>query len=1275
MTATLPQYHFQIYYGSADDPLNNFYIPALSASVRYDRSAGFFSSTALAVAAAGVARLIRNGGHMRLLVGAQLDDADVDAIRKGHDLSERVAQRLLEHFANPQDALQRQRLEVLAWMVADGTLEVKVVLPRDERGLPIPARDTQDYYHPKTGVFTDAEGNRVAFSGSVNESETAWLKNFEEFAVYLSWGEGKSYLPQVALKFEHLWSGKEPDWIALDIPQAVRDRLLSYRPARAPERDPLEPEHPPAGLPSELELFLQPAGGSELAEGVQAITLEPTQRERILFSFLRDAPYLANASAIASATCAIVPWPHQTRVAGAVLGRYPDRAMLSDEVGLGKTIEAGLVLRQLILSGRVKRCLILAPKSVLKQWQEELYEKFVLNLPRYDAGVVYDAFGQPLDGPVHSLWDDFDLLLVGSQLAKRAERRQEILSARPWDLIVVDEAHHARRRDFKARAYRPNRLLSLLNDLNAGHKSAGLLLMTATPMQVSPLEVWDLLTVLGMGGRWGADEDNFLAFFEELRKSFQDIDWALVFTLVKDFLDTGGELDPTFEAYASAQVGPVKWAILKDLLRHPDQSGQKLAQLGTRTHPIIKELAHRHTPLQRYVYRNTRSLLREYQRRGILRENVPYRKPELKRIPMRPEEQDLYTRIEDYIAHFYQKYENERRGLGFVMTVYRRRLTSSFYAVRKSLERRRDWLRGVVPGEVVFDDDDTEQEELDQDVSEEGATGLGADPTDRERFKAELAYVEDFLADLRGLSASDSKLEWLKAELSQTFLQRPTALVFTQYTDTMDYLRGQLVDVYGSRVACYSGRGGEMWNGIAWVLTTKEHVKNAFADGDVSVLLCTESASEGLNLQTCGVLINYDMPWNPMRVEQRIGRIDRIGQQYKVVWISNYFYRDTIEDQIYQRLADRIDWFEVVVGDLQPILAEVGEATRRLAMLPAEQRDAELDREIAELRRRLQNKEVESLNLDQYANAEDYQPGPDSPVSLAELERLLTTSRATGHLFQPHPEISGAYLLTWRETEWPVTFSRGCFDAYTSTLRFLSYGSALLTELLESVPLPEEAGGPSPLVRCSAQGGIPLRGWYVADGTPGDVRVQPIDTLEQLQQVLSTPPVVGQAPTSDATSAALKRFGEEVRAVKARYDETLRMRRLAREQALKARAQNLLVKAALVEIALGQQPELLSGAAYPSAFNEQAVLGLQRHKYPWTALLRLAFTQGLSPSPDDPYYQQIAGGSRAELQGRFSQLAEEAKHMVQSLTGGQGADPTESVQEGGVTGSGIKIGA
>ena len=528
-----------------------------------------------------------------------------------------------------------------------------------------------------------------------------------------------------------------------------------------------------------------------------------------------------------------------------------------------------------------------------------------------------------------------------------------------------------------------------------------------------------------------------------------------------------------------------------------------------------------------------------------------------------------------------------------------------------------------------------------------GEVADGAPSSQVKRFAAELAYVQDFIQELKQLSVADSKLEKLLAGLNQVFKQRQTVLIFTQYTDTMDYLRDQLRHVYGSQVACYSGRGGEVWNGIAWVQTTKEAVKADFRAGKLRILIGTESASEGLNLQTCGVLINYDMPWNPMRVEQRIGRIDRIGQEFPVVWISNYFYRDTIEDQIYQRLADRINWFEVVVGDLQPILAEVGEVTRRLAMLPISEREAQLEKEITALRERLQSREVESLDLDAYLHVEDYQPGPPPPVTLAQMEDLLTHAQATGYLFGPHPEITGAYLLNWQGDQLPVTFAPACFDAHPDSVRFLSYGSSLLDEILASLPEPEtEIVRGTGLARCTASGEIQLRGWYARakpDASPALIASYTtlIDCLKS-----AAPPLAADDLLVGESEEA---FAREVAQVWQRHTDIIQRRKTAHYLTILARARFLLLRAAMVELALGQNLTLLDSDAYPSEFGEQAVSGLQRHGFPWGALLMLAHRPGLAPDADDPYFKQIAGQRRESLQGRFAQLKAEAKQMVSSL--------------------------
>ena len=382
-------------------------------------------------------------------------------------------------------------------------------------------------------------------------------------------------------------------------------------------------------------------------------------------------------------------------------------------------------------------------------------------MPRFDGSKFLDLDDTSSPTNDANPWDTHPLMLAGSQLAKRADRREQILQSQGWDLLVVDEAHHARRKDFKERIYRPNRLLGLLSDLQEANKVTGLLLMTATPMQVHPLEVWDLLRLLGLGGKWGADEENFLDYFAETRKSFDEVDWEFVFDLLRDNLETGGELDANFAAQMESELGLVKWSMLKALPHQPGQRTQTIKQLGAGARSGIKEMARLHTPLRRYIYRNTRTLLREYQRKGILKENVPTRRPKIERVPMSDEEFSLYQRIEDYISNFYAKYEAERRGLGFIMTVYRRRLTSSFYAVRCSLERRLKFLKGELEPEKVVDEDDVEQEELSLDISEEylGENGAsekgGAAQSAGKRFAAELDYVQDFIQELRLLAVAD----------------------------------------------------------------------------------------------------------------------------------------------------------------------------------------------------------------------------------------------------------------------------------------------------------------------------------------------------------------------------------------------------------------------------------------------------------------------------------------------------------------------------------------
>lgn len=1216
-------YPFRISYGPGDDRLHHFYIPALQASVRYDRMTGYFTSSALALAAAGVARLIANGGQMRLLVGAQLSPADVQAIRDGHELRQVVAASLNRSLPDPtalEDHLLRDRLAALAWMVAAGSLEIQVVLPRDADGLPLPAPESQEYFHPKVGIFTDTQGNQVAFSGSINESITGWRHNYEHFFVFRAWTEeGRLYVAEAVGRFERLWTQREPDWIALPIPEAARQKLLRYSPSAAPTTDPLERAAEPIR-----------------ERATKVILADAQRREQVLLQFLRDAPQLVCATGLGAATCALNPWPHQQVVAHQLVTNYPSRYLLADEVGLGKTIEAGLLLRQLWLSGVVRRALILAPKSVLRQWQEELYEKFTLNVPIYDGAVFVDLWDNETLPTMPNPWDGVGLALASSQLVKRRDRQQTLLEARRWDLVIVDESHHARRRDFlDLEIYRPNRLLELLNGLE--HRTRGLVLMTATPMQVHPIEVWDLLSLLGLSGEWGVDGRNFLAFYEELRQPLEEADWSHVFRLFQaELAMRGGQVDAQFEARALQELGPVDWQRVRTLTSDRDP-GRALRRLPAKARQMAIGLVKQHTPLRRLIFRNTRSLLREYARKGLLQDNIPVRDPRLVWISLRDEERVLYDRIEEYISAFYRKYEGERKGLGFVMTVYRRRLTSSFYAVQRSLERRLAFLRGQ--SGLGLDEDDLEQEALSLDVDE-----LAMD--ERTLFRDEIEYVEDFLHRLRLLAGLDSKVEQLLRDLRDVFHRRDTAIVFTQYTDTMDFLREQLRQSYGTQVACYSGRGGERWDGVMWVPVTKEEIKNAFRQGEeIKILVCTEAASEGINLQTCGVLINYDMPWNPMRVEQRIGRVDRIDQRYDDIWIRNYFYEDTVEARVYKALSNRIDWFQQVVGPLQPILASVGQVIQALAMVPETERRQALQEELTRLQAALESAQA-GLNLDEWADqaGEDAGVFPESPVTLPELAQVLTTAPTFHDRFRTHETIANAFWLHHEGKELAVTFDPTVFDEHPNTLQLLTFGNPLLTCLLARLPS-LTTGEAGPLLRVSVETPLPRVAYYALDNSG---QPQRLDRLADVRVALRATTLDRQWPEA-AMAAALEDLQSAVASEWQAMEVVGSQLDQAQRSAQVARAARLLLDAALVELALGQQPGLFDQEAYPVAFDEAAVIGLKRHKYPWAPLLKLAHSQIEAPRPTDPFFVKIQSEPVERLKRRFDTLKQRAVRVLQGF--------------------------
>jgi superfamily II DNA or RNA helicase len=1020
------------------DLVGSFYVPALECAVHYDRSTGYFGAAALALAMRGIEGLIRNGGRMRLIVGCTLDPAEVEAIARGVAMREAVDRHLEARRLEPPDDAARDALELLAWMIGNGFLDVKVAVPCDSRRRPVSA---EGIFHEKAGVIEDRRGNRLAFNGSINETYAGWKQNWESFNVFTSWTGAADYAAREAEDFSKIWANQAARVVTLDVPEAARADLLRF----LPKSD--LPARLAALGPSEVS---EPSG-AEVRDAQSAATSDatPPDLRRIVWSYIGRAATLSEGGErVGEATCAVQPWPHQIRAFERLYASDAPRLLIADEVGLGKTIQAGMLLRQAWLAGRARRILILTPAAVMRQWQLELREKFNLNWPIYDDGCLtwYPSPGRRDDYQLdvtRSTWHETDAVIASSHLMRRKDRERELCDeAAPWDLMVLDEAHHARRRGTGVRTEeRPNALLRLMRRLRG--RTKGLLLLTATPMQVDPIELWDLLDLLGLPTAWSARA--FLRFFELLAKpspSHTDMDeLAEMFRVVERAY---GEVS----AQTLSDLGiPTKVRASRILAALRDVSGIPRRALTADDRAAAIVVMRATTPVSRLMSRHTRDLLRRYYKAGRITTPIADRDVRDEFIEMSREEREVYEAVEEYVATTYnQASPDAQNAIGFVMTVYRRRLASSFRALESTLERRLAPLAGARPRgptDPFIVDDASDDESRDEVMDADEASRLERKALERE----ERVDIEALLRRVLRLPV-DTKAKRLKGVLDELRdAGYSQTMVFTQFTDTMDFLRGYLATVDSRSMLCFSGRGGEVLGTDGrWQSISRDEVKRRFREGKADLLLCTDAAAEGLNFQFCGALVNYDMPWNPMRVEQRIGRIDRLGQRHSTVRIVNLHYRGTVEADVYMALRKRIGLFQAVVGRLQPILAQLPRTISDALLHGSASTHADRESLAAEVTSRVNELQADgaAIDLDLLAdNVLDVPTRAEPALDFNALDRVIRRADVMPAAIRVRPlaEREFGYLAPGMHAELRVTTDPEYFEEHPDSLELWSAGS------------------------------------------------------------------------------------------------------------------------------------------------------------------------------------------------------------------------------------------
>lgn len=847
-------------------------IPALKKAMHYDRITAYFSIGSLISIGVGLNEFHRNGGRMRLLMG--LHDVQhelVEAASRTDEIDEfeQLKQRVLNGVSTLKSELEKDRVRAAAWMMQQGMLTVRCVALNSSFGM------TSGIFHNKRLIFSDAAGNVLSATGSVNETVQGLGSNFEELTLHKSW-ESPGYTHAHLSRFEEIWSGEDKRLIILPLTSDFADELLA---AIGPTSD-------------RQQLSISAHAG--------------------IGQLLSHSPYLTVMN-----SARLPLYPHQQQVVTSVTSRWPLRAILADEVGLGKTFEAAAIISFALRHAGVSRVVILAPPTLLRQWQEELYTAFNLDFWVFDnqRKAYFSAKGSRVSAP-GGPFQDFcpELIIISSTLARGTRKTGHIFRKAPLlpDMVVLDEAHTARKQRTAA-GVRDSLISKMMKELLERVPHA--LFLTATPLQMHASELYDLMELMGVPEDFG--EDDFLRSLKLLSRG-SDMPAAL-----QDGLDVADFLRGFMEGYKIENRLPRQVRrLFTETSTRMMLARNAVSNWGT----VYESLIAMH-PASVLCVRNTRATLSHF---GY---NFPSRSfksidcettPDLSRL-LRTLNRYLNTHlgtVEEVL------YPNRRTALGFVRSVYRQRAASSLHAISSSLQRRKARLRQLLDepssAEAVFDDEDLLDEA--NTLNEEA----GAEKIDRPRLERacniELADIEALLVMLDSLEPDliqrDSKITTALKELNHFLNQDKCVLLFSRYTDTVAALvaRFQQQTAGTAPFAVYTGDGATIHVGNNIHQVDKTGVTQALSDGIVQVVFCSDAASEGLNLQTASVLINVDVPWNPARLEQRIGRIARLGQQETEVAIVNLWYPGSVEAKIYRRLLSRKDLMDLALGSFPDIV-------------------------------------------------------------------------------------------------------------------------------------------------------------------------------------------------------------------------------------------------------------------------------------------------------------------------------------------------------------------
>lgn len=709
------------------------------------------------------------------------------------------------------------------------------------------------FLHGKAGVI-EGPGGKTAFLGSINETRNAFTTNYE-----ILWEdpspEGVKWVEE---EFEALWKEAYPlpDAIVTEIKRRADRIEVSFSEVDAADV--------PAAVLVESPIY---RGGEQL---------QPWQRSFVT-KFLEHRE---------------------------IYGKV--RLLLADEVGLGKTLSlaASALVSVVLDDGAV---LILCPSTLTFQWQTELKDHLGIPSAVWHSGkkVWIDPDGRMIRtrGTEDIGHCPYCVALVSTGLIFHDSPECEILLGRNYGTVILDEAHKARRRGgLGERKGEPNNLLDFM--LKIGPRTKHLLLGTATPIQIDVRELWDLMHILNSGADFVLGRGN-LSIWSNFERSLpyvkgeiNPVDVKEVWELVRNPLPPGHE----HGIFTTLRMR-------LDIADKSFFSDRGFGSLGYNPQVLLDsmldgEFFKNFNPIVRHTVLRKRQTLEE---RGLI---------EKVRVDVHPDpnvSSDFYrgqsfvglgllANLPFNIAYeaaerFTELLGSRTRSAGFMKSLLLQRICSSFASGRSTAKKM---LKRILL------DDEENVTQLDKALD-----GLTPD---------EAQCLRTIVEELSRPEAHDPKLKAIRYFLTTHKIEHKTwlehgCIIFSQYYDTARWVGEELArDLDGEVVAVYAGAGKSgLFRGGEFVSVEREEIKRAVKNREIRLLVATDAACEGLNLQTLGTLINIDLPWNPSRLEQRLGRIKRFGQSRRSVDMLNLVYHDTRDERVYQvisrRMKDKYDIF------------------------------------------------------------------------------------------------------------------------------------------------------------------------------------------------------------------------------------------------------------------------------------------------------------------------------------------------------------------------------